>query len=329
MELRPVSPVSVVLPVRDAEGTIGRALEAVFASTTPPREVVVVDDGCTDGTLDIARRFPVRIEEAGDPGGVAAARNTGAARTDGPILFFLDADVVLEPYALEAAERTLVDPAVSVAIGLQSARAAFPGAATAYKNLWLRYTYEKKADRIAVLYSSAVAIRRVVFDEVGGFDANYRKPNIEDSELGKRITDAGHRMAVVPEIEFLHVKRYTVEGMARTDFHRTVGMTKVQLRDRFRRIRRENYSSIPTSFLVSCLAPWFAAAAYAAGEPDLAFPGASLLIILLNFFWLRALRRQEGRRTALLGVLFLHLDVAAVNLGAAWGFLEYLGGKRY
>ncbi|MFH1277064.1 MAG: glycosyltransferase family A protein [Candidatus Eisenbacteria bacterium] len=329
MEPRSDSPVSVVLPVRDAEETIERALEAVFASTSPPREVVVVDDGCTDGTIDIARRFPVRIERSGDPGGVAAARNAGAAKTSGPILFFLDADVVIERRALEAAERVLDDPSISVAIGLQSARAAFPNPPTAYKNLWLRYTYEKKADRISVLYSSAVAIRREVFDEVGGFDVNYRKPNIEDSELGKRITDAGHRMAVVPEVGFLHIKRYTVGGMARTDFHRTAGMTKVQLRDRFRRIRRENYSSIPTSFLISCLAPWFAAAAYAAGESDLAFPGASLLVILLNFFWLRALRQHEGRRAALLGILFLHLDVAAVNLGAAWGFLEYLGGERY
>lgn len=323
------SPVSVILPVRNAEETIARALKGIFASTSPPREVVVVDDGCTDRTIEIARLFPVRVEHSDDPGGVAAARNTGAAKTTGPILFFVDADVVLGSTALEAAEKALADAHVSVAVGLQSARAAFPGIVTAYKNLWLRYTYQQRAKRIAVLYSSAVAIRREAFERVGGFDAHYRTPNIEDSELGKRISEAGYKIVVSPEIEFLHVKRYTVGGMARTDFHRTVGMTKVQLRDRFRRISRENYSSIPTSFLVSCLAPWFAAAAWSAGNRDLGVLGAILIVVILNARWLVALRRREGRRAALGGIVLLHVDVAVVNLGAFWGFLEYLVGKRY
>lgn len=321
--------IAVVMPVRNAEGTIRAALESVFASSVRPAEVVVVDDSCTDRSIEIARGFPVKVVASVPPGGVAAARNTGASAASAGILFFLDADVVLDPGAFEAAIGALADPGVSVAIGLQSARAAFPGVATLYKNYWLHYTYARRAARVAVLYSSAVAIRREPFEKVGGFDPNYRSPNIEDSELGKRITEAGYRVAVVPEMEFLHVKRYTAAGMVRTDFHRTVGMTKVQLRDRFRRIVRGNYSSIPTSFLVSCLAPWIAIPLLAAGRPAAALLLPPALVLLLNADWLRSLARAEGTRAAVAGVVFLHLDVLAVNLGAIWGCLEYLAGKKY
>ncbi|MBM3319856.1 MAG: glycosyltransferase family 2 protein [Candidatus Eisenbacteria bacterium] len=321
--------IAAIIPVRDAGATIEETLRSIYASSTPPDEVIVVDDGCSDRSMEIARRFPARILPSEPPGGVARARNTGAAAARGEILLFVDADVVLEPNAVRAAADALADPGVSVAVGLQSAVSPFPNAASVYKNYWLHYTYKKRAERLAVLYSSAVAIRREPFEQAGGFDPNYRTPNIEDSDLGKRLTDAGCRIAVVPEMEFRHIKRYDLSGMFRTDFRRTVGMTKVQIRDRFRRILKGNYSSIPTSFLVSCLAPWIAPPLLAAGEifAALLFPPA--LVLLLNRDWIRSLAESQGARAGLLGAFFLHLDVVAVNLGVLWGIAEYAAGKKY
>ncbi|MFH1681225.1 MAG: glycosyltransferase [Candidatus Eisenbacteria bacterium] len=323
------NPISVIVPVRDAEGTIGETLRSVFSSSDPPGEVIVVDDGCADRSIEIARGYPVRIERTALPGGVARARNAGARASRGSILLFVDADVVLEPGAIRAAADALADPSVSVAVGLQSPVPPFPNAASVYKNYWLHYTYRKRAERVAVLYSSAVAIRREPFERVGGFDPNYRTPNIEDSDLGKRLSDAGCRIAVVPKMEFRHIKRYDTGGMFRTDFRRTVGMTKVQLRDRLRRIMRGNYSSIPTSFLVSCLAPWITIPLFAAGEPVPALLLPPALVLLLNHDWLRSLAGSQGARAGLLGMLFLHLDVVAVNLGVLWGIAEYAAGKKY
>ncbi len=322
--------ISVVVPVRNAEPTIGRTLEALFRSTRKPQEVVVVDDGCTDGTMEIVARYPCRVVRSPDPGGVAAARNAGAAATGGEILFFTDADVELAEGALQAASTAMEDPRVSVAVGLQSARSAFPNAASVYKNLWLHHTYKVRAKSVSVLYSSAVAIRRSVFDAVGGFDVNYRRPNIEDSELGKRITEAGHKISIVPDIAFLHIKRYTLRGMVRTDFLRTVGMTKVQLRDRFRRIAKENYTSIPTSFLVSCAAPWvwvlLAAGGGGGGGPLLL---SIVFVLVLNFRWLRFLAAAEGPLFLFPSAFFLLLDVLAVNAGILYGLLDYARGHRY
>lgn len=329
------SAVSVIVPVRDGEATIGRCLEAIFASTEKPREVLVIDDGCTDGTVDIAGRFPCRVIRAPGSGGVAAARNFGASQASGDILFFTDADVILEPGAVAAAGRALREGGLDVAVGLQSAVCEFRNGTSVYKNLWLRWTYRKRAGHFSVLYSSAVAIRKSAFEKVDGFDTHYARPNIEDSELGKRLTEAGFRLALVPELEFLHVKRYHLGSMLRTDFHRTVGMIKVQIRDSFRRARRENYTSIPTRFLLSCLAPWAVLAITLLGGA-LSIAGwhrlivtVPLLVLLLNWDWLRYIARREGFYLAIKGAVLVHLDIVVVNLGVIWGALEYAAGKRY
>lgn len=327
--------ITVIVPVRNGEATIERCLEAIFSSTVKPREVLVINDSCTDGTVALANRFPCRVIDAPPPGGVAAARNFGAAQATGDVLFFTDADVILMPEAIAAAERALQEGGLDVAVGLQSAVCEFRNGTSVYKNLWLRWTYRQRAGRFSVLYSSAVAIRKSAFERVNGFDTHYQRPNIEDSELGKRLSEAGYRLDLAPELEFLHVKRYNLASMLKTDFHRTVGMIKVQLRDRFRRARRENYTSIPTPFLLSCLAPWAVLAITLAGGyfairgwPRL-IAAVPLVVLLLNMDWLRYIARREGLYLALKGAVLVHLDIAVVNIGAFWGFLEYATGRKY
>ncbi len=328
--------ISVIVPVRDGGATIERCLEAIYASDIEPHEVIVVDDGCTDGTIDAARRFPCRIIRAGGEGGVAAARNRGAAESTGEVLFFTDADVILLPGALRAGREAIRERSLDVAVGLQSATCEFRNATSVYKNLWLRYTYLRRAGRFSVLYSSAVAIRREAFEAVGGFDVHYRRPNIEDSELGKRLSEAGCAVGLVSDLEFIHIKRYNVVSMLKTDYLRTVGMIKVQLRDRFSRIRRENYTSIPTSFLLSCLAPWAALMLIAAPSSACApairaalLPALPFLVLWLNIDWLKYIARHEGMFLALKGGVLVHLDIAAVNLGLIAGAAEYATGKKY
>jgi glycosyltransferase involved in cell wall biosynthesis len=94
--------VSVVIPCRDQAHFLGEAIESVLAQTYPHFEVVVVDDGSSDNTEEVAARYPgvrcVRQENRG----LAAARNTGIRRSHGGHLVFLDADDRLLPVALEA-----------------------------------------------------------------------------------------------------------------------------------------------------------------------------------------------------------------------------------
>jgi glycosyltransferase involved in cell wall biosynthesis len=90
--------VSVVIPAFDAERYLAEALTSVLGQTRPPAEVVVVDDGSTDGTAAVAAGFgsPVRCVSR-TRGGIGAALNTGLEHTSGKLLAFLDADDVWLP----------------------------------------------------------------------------------------------------------------------------------------------------------------------------------------------------------------------------------------
>jgi len=83
---------SVVIPAFNAAATLARAIESVRAQSWPAHEIIVVDDGSTDATVEIARQFDAvhLIQQANS--GVSVARNAGAAVATGDWLVFLDAD---------------------------------------------------------------------------------------------------------------------------------------------------------------------------------------------------------------------------------------------
>jgi glycosyltransferase involved in cell wall biosynthesis len=88
--------VSIVIPVYNAAEFLGDALASALGQTHPDVEVIVVDDGSTDGSWEVAGRHPVRRERVAHGGG-AAARNHGLALATGAFILFLDADDVISP----------------------------------------------------------------------------------------------------------------------------------------------------------------------------------------------------------------------------------------
>jgi glycosyltransferase involved in cell wall biosynthesis len=98
----PSAPVSVIIPVYQGERYLGEALESVLAQTRAPEEVIVIDDGSTDGTAVVAASFGSRVTLVRQPNrGTAVARNVGIDRATRPFVAFLDADDVATPERLE------------------------------------------------------------------------------------------------------------------------------------------------------------------------------------------------------------------------------------
>src|SRR5688500_13515965 len=95
--------VDVIVPARNAEGTIGATLRALAFQEVPPSEVVVVDDRSTDSTADIARAEGARVIPSPSPLGPAEARNLGITGTSADVLAFTDADCEPDPSWLRAA----------------------------------------------------------------------------------------------------------------------------------------------------------------------------------------------------------------------------------
>lgn len=91
VENRPL--ISVIIPVYNCERYLAEAVESVLAQTYRPIEVIVVDDGSTDGSADIAKRFGSSVRYTLQPhSGAGAARNRGIAVARGSFLAFLDSD---------------------------------------------------------------------------------------------------------------------------------------------------------------------------------------------------------------------------------------------
>ena len=94
--------VSVVIPVRNGEHFLAEAIESVLGQSRPPLELIVVDDGSSDSTSEVARAFGSRVRYVPQPPlGVAAALNRGVGTARGDLLAFLDADDVWRNDKLE------------------------------------------------------------------------------------------------------------------------------------------------------------------------------------------------------------------------------------
>jgi glycosyltransferase involved in cell wall biosynthesis len=109
--------VSVVIPCYNSSRFLGEAIESVLLQTYSRIEIIVVDDGSTDGTAQIARSYPVRYIYQ-ENRGISAARNTGIAHAQGKYVLFLDHDDRLLPRGVETGVRLLEEhPECAIAVG--------------------------------------------------------------------------------------------------------------------------------------------------------------------------------------------------------------------
>jgi glycosyltransferase involved in cell wall biosynthesis len=100
--------ISAVIPAYNREHTLPRAIESALGQTRPPDEIIVVDDGSTDGTAKVAARFPGAVEGVSQPNrGASEARNEGVRRARSPWIAFLDSDDYWLPDHLERMEHAI------------------------------------------------------------------------------------------------------------------------------------------------------------------------------------------------------------------------------
>ncbi|MCP2329800.1 glycosyltransferase [Actinoalloteichus caeruleus] len=211
---------SVIIPNFNYARTLGRCLQAVLGQTYPRVEVLVVDDGSTDGSVAVASRFDCRVIRTPNQG-VSAARNTGVAASRGEVLFFLDSDVELASDALATAVELLRrEPDVGSVCGIyDSVPLVDDGAVERYKvfhgHLWRR----RCAGDVRAAFFSLGAIRRSVFDQVGPLDENLR--STEDVEYGARMAEVS-RIVLSPEVLGRHDDDDRLGVLLRKQFTRSV-----------------------------------------------------------------------------------------------------------
>jgi GT2 family glycosyltransferase len=198
-------------------------------------EVVVVADGDTDGSWQMAEEFGNRvIRLPNSSGGPARPRNIGALQAKGDYLFFVDADVCVRPDTIRrVAEMFHRNPDLTALIGSYDDAPAAKNFLSQYKNLFHHYVHQNAQQEATTFWGACGAIRRDIFLELGGFDEKYRRPSIEDIELGYRLKKAGHGIQLCKDIKVKHLKRWGICSMLKADFfYRAIPWTELILRDR-------------------------------------------------------------------------------------------------
>jgi glycosyltransferase involved in cell wall biosynthesis len=196
--------VSVVIPCHNQAHFLQEAIESVLSQTYPHFEIVVVDDGSTDNTQEVASRYPgVRCVRQEKNQGLAEARNMGIRHTNGSYLVFLDADDRLLPEALEGGLRALKDHPECAFVAGRYRYIAFDGSPLPTPQPPRvegdHYLALLKHNYIAA--PATVMYRRPVFEYVNGFDSSVSPA--EDYDLYLRVAREFpiHRHeTVIPEI---------------------------------------------------------------------------------------------------------------------------------
>jgi GT2 family glycosyltransferase len=323
--------ISVIIPTRNGARTLATCLESLRASSFPAAEIIAVDDASTDATGDIARRFDCRVIRADENIGAARAKNHGAREATGDVLFFTDDDVIVSRDALARLAENFDDPRIAGVVGLLESKIPFDDFASNFKNLWMRFTYERMPrERIGLFYTSVAAIRREIFLQLGGFDENYRGASIaEDTEFGQRAWAAGHNIILDPGVAVTHCKRYTPREVLRTDFLRARALMLMRLRKR----GQPFYTSVPVFYQLAVPAIFAALTSLALALFQLIFLAVSLCLLLAAYCllatWLVYLARERGARFALIAALFQPVDVIAAGMGMFLAVVDFAGGRKY
>ena len=226
--------ITVVVPVRDGGALLERCLRKIQTSHLKALELIVVDDGSTDGSRDCAQRLGAKVLATEGQRGPACARNIGARAARGDILLFVDADVCVRRDTTARVRAAFArDRDLDGLIGSYDDEPSAPNLVSQYKNLLHCFVHQTGRRRASTFWSGCGAIRRSVFLAHGGFDESYARPAIEDIELGTRLHHAGHKVSLDPELRVKHLKRWTFPMLVRSDvFDRALPWTEIILRER-------------------------------------------------------------------------------------------------
>jgi GT2 family glycosyltransferase len=224
--------VSVIIPVRNGEATIARCLEAVFASNYEHFEVIVVDDGSDDRSAGIIQDFPCALVRLPVHSGVSHARNIGAQHSHGDILFFTDADCLLNEDTLAMAVATLGTAGRDVVVGgtytLEPADDRF---FSAFQSVFINHAESRDRDNPDYIAAHAMVLYADTFEKSEGFSEDFM-PILEDVDFSHRLRRTGHRLVMDPGIQVRHLFDYSLLGSASNGFRKSKFWTIYSIHNR-------------------------------------------------------------------------------------------------
>jgi len=204
--------VSLYIPCLNVEGYIAPVLEGVLHQSLPVDEILIVDDGSTDRTVEIAGRYPVTIVRHERNRGLAPARNTGFLRSRNDLVAALDADCVPDATWLETLVSAMANPSVALAGG-KLVETRLDSVADRWRQSHMPQDWgDARIVNPKFVFGSNTVARKSAVDEVGGYDERMRT-NGEDVDLSQRLRARGHDFIYEPAALVRHLRRDSVASV--------------------------------------------------------------------------------------------------------------------
>lgn len=230
--------VSVIIPVFNGERYLREAVQSVLDQKYSPVEIIVVDDGSTDGTATVARCFSETVRYLHQTNqGPAAARNRGIEHAQGDLLAFADADDLWPPAKLDLQLPYLIrDPKIDIVLGrIQQVRLS--------ETVEGEIRAEEFAEPAFSVNLGSAIIRKSVFEDVGLFDETMRYS--EDVDWFMRAREAGAAIVTIDAVTLFY--RQHEQNMTRGKSTSELNVLKALKRSLDRRRERSGVASaLPT-----------------------------------------------------------------------------------
>ena len=222
--------ISVIIPNYNGSSTIGRCLEAAFSSEYDNFEVIVTDDCSTDNSAGIIKEFPCKLISLDKHSEASKARNTGAKNSSGEVLFFIDADCLLQKNTLASVNKAFLTSEDAIIGGTYTAIPYDKDFFSAFQSIFINYS-ETKKEPPDYIPTHAMVISSEIFMKSGGFQENFL-PVLEDVEFSHRLRKMGCKLTMNSEILVRHIFNFTLIKSLKNAFRKSLYWTIYSIKNK-------------------------------------------------------------------------------------------------
>lgn len=212
--------ISIILPVYNTEKYVRESIESILGQTYPNIEIICINDGSTDQSLEMLRSFGDRIVIVDLPenSGIAAARNAGLGISRGEFIAFADADDIWKPEKLELQMKQFEqDPNLDISFCM------IQNFISPELSADMKATLHCPTNAMPGQISGTVVIKKTSFDTIGELNPTYRVGEFIDWMA--RANEAGLKSAMIDQVLYLrrmHATNTTNNRPAQADYLKIV-----------------------------------------------------------------------------------------------------------
>jgi glycosyltransferase involved in cell wall biosynthesis len=315
--------ISIVIPTYNASRFMPGLLESIFNQAVNDMEVIIVDDCSTDNTVEIVKKYPVRVIQMEANAGPAVARNRGVKEAAGDIIFFLDSDVlVLDDTIKEVEDYFKNNPEAKCIIGICATTPLNSGFVPTYMAMFeYIHLIGQQYKKVSVFAPRCGAIKKDFFLEIGGYDEQYKGADVEDFELARRINKK-ECIILNPKLLVRHQFADFRQAL-KIYFKRTVMWVHLFFREK----KLDNAGPTSpsngiaaicafSSFFSLLLIPFI-------GFAQILFVFLGLIYLVSNLKWWNFMRREAGLLFSFRALALNYLLGIEIMLSALYGVISY------